>query len=138
VLRHLDLRRLGTAALVALAITLFAYGLAHAKTGDDNAKLVDPALEQQLPAPDSLVLRQSQVGVDLAPEYDGYLVIDGTRIPDDQEFKDTALNQVFFTPRKGSAIEEFDPGRHTIQAVFWKIAEGEAAARSATWNFNVS
>jgi hypothetical protein len=138
VLQRLDPRRLGLAALVALALTIIGYGLTKAKTGDDNAQLTDPALEQQVPAPGSLVLRQSQVGVDLAPDYTGYLVIDGKQIPEDQYYREPALNQVFFTPTEGSEIDEFDPGLHTITAVFWKITEGEQAARTATWRFNVS
>ena len=137
-LRRIDLRRLGLAALVALAVTMLVLGFTRAKTGDDNAQLVDPALEQQLPAPGSLVLRQFQVGVDLAPGYTGYLVIDRIQIPEDQLFRDDSLNQVFFTPGEGQVIEEFDPGSHTITAVFWKIEEGEQARRSATWSFNVS
>jgi len=135
---RIDRRRLTLAALVALAFTIIGYGLSRAQTGDDNAQLTDPALEQQVPAPGSLVLRQSQVGVDLAPEYTGYLVIDGIRIPEDQYYREPALNQVFFTPGEGSDIEEFEPGAHTITAVFWKIPEGEAAARRVTWRFNVS
>lgn len=137
-MRRLDPRKLGTAAVAALGLGLIVLGFARAQTGDEGLPPVDPAVEQQIPSPGSLVLRQSQVGVDLAPEYTGYLVIDDVRLPEDQLFTDPALNQVFFTPHEGADIEEFAEGAHRISAVFWKIAEGEATARSVSWTFRVS
>ena len=138
VARRIDLDKMGTAALVALALCLIALGISRTQTGDDDPSVIDPAVEAQVPRPGDLVLRQSQVGVDLAPEYTGYLVIDGIRIPDDQAFIDPALNQVFYTPHEGGDIEEFAPGTHRIEARFWKIAEDETTSRPVFWSFRVS
>lgn len=42
-----------------------------------------------------------------------------------------------FTPGSDQAIEEFAEGIHTVTVVYWKTIEGERAARSYTWTFNI-
>ena len=96
-----------------------------------------------------LVLRQSQVGVDLAPGYRGVLIIDGQELPTtdlvavdpatgaqpalalDAQF-DPAQNTVLFTPREGATIESSTPGEHHgATAVYWKLDEAETLAAQA-------
>src|SRR5713226_8876079 len=81
VARALDVRRLGLSLVVAGALALIVFGFASAQTGDDAVEITDPAIERVLPLPGALVLRQSQVGADLASGYRGVLIIDGQEIP---------------------------------------------------------
>jgi len=150
--RRLDLRRLGFSALIAGALALIVYGFASAQTGDEAVEITDPAIERVIPAPGSLVLRQSQVGADLAPGYRGVLVIDGNELPTDDvtvtgatnpgpitgaQF-DPAQNTVLYLPREGAVLPEFAPGQHHITVVYWKETETRDQAKQFDWTFNVS
>jgi hypothetical protein len=150
--RRLEWRRILISLIVVASLGMIAFGFALAQTGDSNLQVEDPAVERTIPNPGSLILRQSTVGVDLAPGYRGVLVIDGQEIPTydvvggeenatgsvfDAQF-DAAQNTVLYTPREGSTIERFSPGEHRVTAVFWKIGESRDSARSVTWTFKVS
>ena len=67
-------------------------------------------VERLIPPNGARELRQSELGIDLAPGYEGTLVVNGIEIPDDQLRHVPAQNQVFFTPGEGKAIEELDGG----------------------------
>jgi hypothetical protein len=152
--RLFDARRLGLSLVIAVALALIIYGFASAETGDDDPGITDPAIERVLPMPGALVLRQSQIGADLATGYRGVLIIDGQEIPTqdaqapgsanndvavnyDAVF-DLAQNTVLFLPREGATIEEFAPGDHQATVVYWKIDEGREQSKSYTWKFKVS
>jgi len=152
--RPLDVRRLGVSLVIAGALALIIYGFASAQTGDDAVEITDPAIERVLPLPGALVLRQSQVGADLATGYRGVLIIDGQEIPTqdaqapgaanndvavnyDAVF-DLAQNTVLFLPRQGATIEEFAPGDHQATIVYWKLDEGRDRAKTFAWKFKVS
>jgi hypothetical protein len=151
--RVFDVRRLGISLVIAGALALIVYGFASAQTGDADVE-VPTGIERVLPMPGALVLRQSQVGADLASGYRGVLIIDGQEIPTqdaqapgapnndptvnyDAVF-DLAQNTVLFLPRQGATIEEFSPGEHQVTVVYWKIDETRDDAQSFTWKFNVS
>jgi len=155
--RRIDGPKLAISLGVVVAIALFVVGFSMARTGDEATPLItDPAVERVIPQQGALVLRQSQVGIDLAPGYRGVLVIDGQELPTSDlvavdpaaggtvpavppgaQF-DPAQNTVVFTPREGALIEEFSPGPHTATAVFWKLDQSREQARSFTWHFKVS
>jgi hypothetical protein len=153
---RIDWSKLAIAAVATLAIGLILAGFAVAQTGDDRApKITDVAVEQVFPQDGDLVLRQSQVGVDLAPGYRGVLIIDGQELPTtdlvaidpatgaqpapvvDAQY-DPAQNTVLFTPREGAAIESFAPGDHGATAVFWREGDQRSQGRSFSWRFKVS
>ena len=154
-LPRIDFRRLGIAAIFAAALALIVYGFASAQTGDQAVEVTDPAIERVLPMPGALVLRQSQVGADLASGYRGVLIIDGQEIPTtdaqapggpsnadpntniDAVF-DLSQNTILFVPRQGATIEQFAPGDHQITVVYWKLDETRDDAKTFTWNFKVS
>ncbi len=151
--RPLDLRRLGASLLIAGALALIIYGFASAETGNEAVEINDPAVERVVPSPGALVLRQSQVGADLAPGYRGVLIIDGNELPTDDmqpagaassagpitgaQF-DPALNTVLYLPREGAVLPEFAPGEHHITVVYWKMDETRDQARQFDWTFKVS
>lgn len=152
--RRVELRRLGASLLIAGALALIIYGFATAQTGDDAVEITDPAIERVLPLPGALVLRQSQIGADLATGYRGVLIIDGQEIPTqdaqatgdansdvtvnyDAVF-DLAQNTVLFLPRQGATIEQFAPGDHQATIVYWKLDESRDQAKTFSWTFKVS
>lgn len=141
------------AALLGLGLALVIYGFSTAKTGDDDVRITDPAIERLIPKPGDLVLRQGQVGIDLAPGYTGVLVIDGQEIATyqvGQSESPTAFDQsldvqydqgtgtLLYTPRTGGPIEAFSPGGHIITARYWQLQQGREASRTFTWTFSVS
>jgi hypothetical protein len=150
--RRLDLRRLGASALIAGALALIIYGFASAETGDQAVEINDPAIERVIPAPGSLVLRQSQVGADLAPGYRGVLVIDGNELPTDDSHRPGAPRAPARSPapvRPGPEhgalpasrrrrLPEFAPGEHHITVVYWKETETRDQAQQFDWTFKVS
>jgi len=155
--RQVNRRRLLTSLAVAVGIVLIVHAFLSGQTGTTTSPLAstDPAVVRQYPQPGELVLRQAAVGIELLPDYTGRLQIQGDGlapvvIPDDQIFTGTAdttagqegsptpRNRVIFQPGKGKEIESFPPGRQCIKATYWKVSEGDTAARTASWCFSVS
>lgn len=154
--RRFDWTRLAIGVGMIVALVIIGVGFSLARTGDDAAvKITDDAVERVFPQQGDLVLRQSEVGVDLVTGYRGVLVVDGREIPTydlvatdplrgEQPFAgfdarfDPAQNTVTFAPRPGATIEEFEAGDHTVTAIFWKLDDSRDNARSVTWRFRVS
>jgi hypothetical protein len=141
----------------AVGLLLVFYAFASARTGSDAQGVRNPAIERLIPGQDDLVLRQSEVGIDLATGYTGQLIIDGQRLPTEELIAsdspnpgtverivnvrfDPAENTLFYQPidLPGAPITAFDPGRHTITARFWKLDGTEEDARQYTWSFRVA
>ncbi len=146
-------QRVVLAVLLGTGLLLIIAGLGAAKTGDDDVRITDPAIERLIPKPGDLVLRQGEVGIDLAPGYTGELQIDGKQLtthtigqtdtpsPFDQNFDvqfDAGQATLLFTPRVGADIETFSPGRHTITARYWRTLQSRNESRVFTWQFAVS
>lgn len=151
---RLDRQRLITSGIAALALAFIVYGCNSGVTG--AAAVHPPAgVERFVPAPGELVLRQTQIGADLATGFRGILVIDGQTVPtydlapndcseNTQRFTgkdavfDPGQNTVYYTPGPGSTIERFAPGEHRVSVVFWRLCENQDTAKTATWSFKVS
>jgi len=154
--RHVDRTTLLISAGLAIGFIFIIAGLLSATTGRDALGL--PAeVEHVDPNPGDSVLRQSEILVDLVPGYTGELVIDGETLPvaeivaaaDPEPGADVAAdvlvtrfdlgtNTLRFVPQEGAPIERFEQGTHTAKVVYWRIDEGRSAARSFTWQFDVS
>src|SRR5262245_50623231 len=80
-LPKLDARRFALSFLIAAALVGLWLAGTRAQTGPNGDGPKDPAIQSISPGPDELVLRQTQVIVDLAPGYRGALYIDGQQIP---------------------------------------------------------
>jgi hypothetical protein len=155
--RRLEPRTLLVSLGFAVGIVLVGYAFTSAKTGREAQRVDNPAIEQLIPSPDDLVLRQSEVGIDLAPGYTGQLIIDsqplvtqevvaaqptpGSSVPRIVNVRfDPGDNTLLYQPEDlpGAPIKQFDPGRHTITARFWKLSETEANAHQYSWSFRVA
>src|SRR3546814_14504295 len=64
-----------------------------------------------------LVLRQSEIGVDLGPGYEGDLVVNGQPIPEEELRRVPEQNQVFYLPGKGTTFEELPGGTNCVTAI---------------------
>jgi hypothetical protein len=157
------LRRAIVAGLVVLGLGAFAF--AFTLGGDQGSpSATDAAIENRMPAPDSQVLSQSTIEVDLAPGWTGVLQVNGLEIPADQlncvddcgrplcvpggpapavttpgcRPADDPQNRVFFVPGEGKVIEELSAGPVVVTATFWPITETRESSRTASWAFRVS
>ena len=137
---------------IAIFITAFFLG----NTGGDDTLTVtgNPAVEALTPEPGTEVLRQSQVGIDLAPGYEAELVINDIPIPldevnvlraeDDPERSaevagafDTSLSRFLYQPLEGRAIPELKADENCAVATFWPIAD-PTNIDSVRWCFTVA
>jgi hypothetical protein len=130
---------------VVVALLVVAAGLvwlsARYKGEPEAPSLTDAAVEQFVPGAQTAALRQSEIGVDLAPGWDADLRINGVDIPEDEERRVAPLNQVFFTPGPGRIIESLSPGEVDVTAIIWRPAAGETrdkGSRAVRWSFHVS
>lgn len=149
-----DRSRALTALAAAAGVVAIGYGAISASTGEADIR-TPVGVERFVPHPGDLMLRQAQVGIDLANGYRGELEIDGQSIPtydlapndcspNTQSYQghdavyDPGQNTLYFTPSPGSTIERFAPGDHRIVAKFWRLCEDKNTAATATWAFRVS
>lgn len=154
--RPIDRTTLLISAGLAFGLVLIIAGLVSATTGREALGLPDQ-IERIAPGEGDSVLRQSEILVDLIPGQMGELVIDGQTLPvteivaaanpepgqtvanDDLVTRfDLGTNTLRFLPQEGAPIERLDPGPHTVKVVYWPIDVGRSAARSFTWQFDVS
>jgi hypothetical protein len=120
---------------------------------------LDAAIISYTPDPGGRVLRQSQVGVELEPGYDGRLSINGVSIPEEQMVgaivpgseawerlspeqqrlgpRPNNKNLVMFQPGEGKAITEYDTGAVDVSVRFWKLDEGPDSARTVSYTIYV-
>jgi hypothetical protein len=157
-LPRIDRTRALFAMVVAIGVGLIVWGLQTGVSGDRAITSAKPlAIDRLIPNPGEIVLRQSQIGVDLANGYRGALTIDGQDIPtydlvasgarcspNTQSFtgKDSVFDPgegtLYFQPTPGSTIEKFAPGSHRITVRFWKLCDSPDLATAFTWTFKVS
>ena len=146
-------RRMVTAVVMVLALALLVWGNRTATSG--SRPKLDPAVVALFPNEGAQALRQTEVGVDLDPGYDGRLVINGTAIPeaqmvgardpkttDAQDLEENGIrpnnkNHVFFKPGPGKVIEELPQGTVFITARFWQDGRQSETTRSVSWTIRV-
>lgn len=155
----LSWRRLALVALLAVAVGCIVVAARSGGGSDDAGIGSDEAIVAYLPTPGGRVLRQSQVGVELQPSYDGRLTINDVAIPEEQmvgaivpgseaweRLTDVQRQQgprpntkqlVMFQPGEGKAITEYDTGTVEISVRLWKVADGPQTARTVTYAINV-
>lgn len=133
--------KLAASAVVAVAIGLLVFGYSALSSGNQDPVLNSGEariVENLIPRRNSQIPQQSTVGIDLAPGWDGTLVLNNVPIPDDELQKTPQIGVIEFTPGKGKAVEKFKTGQNCINAVIWRISEGRGVAdRSIPWCFEV-
>lgn len=128
-----------TGALLLGALVAFVYAFSLGR-GSSDIVPTGGAVEVLVPPDGSQVLRQTEIGIDLAPEWTGVLQINGIEIPEDQLRRVPAQNQVFFAPGPGKEIEELPAGQVEVVALIWRPVAGETRddADTIRWSFQVA
>jgi hypothetical protein len=138
--RAVTMRRVVIGLLLLAAAGSWALAGRYGVDGTEDIKLTDAAVEQLVPGDGSPnVLRQSEIGIDLATGWTGVLSVNGVEIPEDQYRRNEPLNQVFFTPGEGQEIERLPAGPVIVVATIWRPVAGESRedGRQVVWRFNV-
>ncbi len=149
----LTLRQVVTTGIVVAALAGFVWAFTLGDTSPAVRTSIS-VVERFMPAEDSAIeLRQTQVGVDLAPGWTAALRIDNTPIPDDQlncfaiqacETKPAGgvdpQNIFFYVPGEGKVLDELAPGSHCATAILTPVegAPGGTGPRSVRWCFKVA
>ena len=142
---------------VVLAVAIAAIVLAYVSTveGEDSAVSVtgadglqntaerDPSgVEALIPPPDSEILGQEAIGIDLVPGWTGELTLlpgngVATTLPDDEVERD-GLNRIIYQPGPDKAIERLS-GEYCLVATIWDQVEGrEQTQRVENWCFSAT
>lgn len=128
------------AALVGAGVALFA-AIQATNTSDEPPAGTSPpdVVEHLLPARGDEVLRQTEIGIDLAPGYEATLIVNGEPIPDDELRRVPEQNQVFFLPREGTVVPELPGGRNCVTALVWRSAVGRGVDdQTFSWCFQAT
>ena len=132
--------RLLLAVLLGAAAVALVVGILVTDTSPRDDDAPSEVVERFIPKPNDEVLRQAELGIDLAPGYDGTLAVNGVDIPVEDQRRVPEQNQVFFTPGEGKAVEQLGAGPNCAVATVWKAADGPGTAndRSFTWCFEAT
>jgi hypothetical protein len=149
------LRRVLTTLVIIACIGGLAFAAQHTRRGDadqptftgggdagggtgSSSQTSRAIVELQAPTPDSAVLSQAQLLIDLSTAYSASFVINGVTIPDDQLQLRPELNQVIFNPGEGKVIERFPAGRNCVEADIYRLDGIDEDVPPARWCFNVT
>lgn len=152
--RQVALRRTLVAVVVLGCIAGLVVAATLATGGDEDAAVSGSSpIVRQVPGAGDTALRQSEVGVELIPGWEGQLAVNGVPIPEDQlQGRDPdATNELgestgaggnapfllFFQPGEGKVIESFSTGRVCAAATYFRTADGPATTRTTSWCFEV-
>ena len=133
-------------AFVAVALLVAGAALVVAvqatQTDEERPAVVNgraDVVEHVYPRNGAEVLRQVEIGIDLAPGHEGRLVVNGEAIPEEDLRLVPEQNQVFFLPGPGKALETLPSGTTCVVATVWRSAEGRGVDDlSVQWCFDVT
>lgn len=136
------IRRIITTIVILACFGGLALAASHTERGDKDEPSVSGSkrtvVELQAPAPESSVLSQAQILIDLTSDYSASLVVNGVLIPDDQMQVRPELNQVIFTPGPGKVIEKLGAGRNCVEANVYRLDGAQEDIPAVRWCFNVT
>ena len=132
-------RLLIVAMVVAACVALYA-GVRATDTGETDPITVSgrpDVVERLVPGAGDEVIRQAELGIDLAPGYEGALLLNGLEIPTEELRLVPEQNQVFFTPAEGKVVARLNAGPNCAEAIVWKASAGRGTAddQSFRWCF---
>jgi hypothetical protein len=133
-----------TAAVAATALLVWAANNSTAGSANTSESKPDYVL-RLIPDSGSQVLRQATVGLQVRPDYDAYLVINGqvidnvaAKVGDDGLDKTDSLGLIEYTPAPGKRIEHLEPQLNTIIAFVWKRSDGPSTAKQVAWTITAT
>ncbi len=142
------IRRSVVAVLLAAAAGLIVVIANGAVTGNDSVSSTRPAsIDRLIPSSGAQVLRQAQVGVDLAVGYDAYLIVNGVEIRNTATEEDPdGLNRsltpdgytITYAPGPGKRVEALLTELNEVTAMVWRQADGPSSASPTYWTFTAT
>jgi hypothetical protein len=127
-------RRVLISLLLGLAFAGFFYAFTR-PTDSQQPPFRDVAVKHIEPTPGELVLRQTEIFVEVAAGYDAELFVDDLNIPRDQ-VRRTGM-RYSFTPGEEKVIEELAPGRRCVKVELWDTTVEGSPHRNYGWCFEV-
>jgi hypothetical protein len=133
-------RRIGITLLVLACIAALGLAVHRTRSGEETVDQTGGTgiVEQLIPANNSDVLQQAQIGIDLVPGWTGVLIVNGTEVPEDQLVRHPELYSFLFQPGKGQEIEQLPAGQNCAEALVWRVDQTRADARPVNWCFRVT
>jgi hypothetical protein len=123
---------------LALVVSLLAFLASNADTSDQGRQAVSADVNQVAPAPGSLARPQDAIEIHLRSGLTGVLVLNGKRLPEDQQVIDNATSTIRFQPREGSEVSRLPAGTNNASVLYWNQTEAEPAKpKSFGWSFRV-
>jgi hypothetical protein len=136
--------KVATTAIIVLLLALLA--LVIISPANRPGTFAD-GVEGVNPTEGSSVLRQSTIGIDLKPEYDALLVVNGTVIDGLMELdergdlvrdglnKNLESGHINYTPKAGGLVESLNKGKNCVQARVWKVGSRPEGGQTVGWCF---
>ena len=123
---------------IALVVSLFIVLGYNSDTSDQGRQGVSADVRQVRPAPGSIAAPQADIEVSLRSGLTGVLVLNGTRLPEDQLVIDTATSTITFRPAEGKEVSRLAAGRNDLAVLYWSQTEAEPPRpESFGWSFQV-
>jgi hypothetical protein len=129
-----------TVVVVGCLVGLFLTGRAAITGGDETSNALPDSVDRLIPASGSEVLRQSEVGIDVADGFDAYLQINGTEIrtSEDGLIKDLGTGLILYRPGPDRPIEELNTNQNCVVAFVYDQLEGPETAQPVSWCFQAT
>jgi hypothetical protein len=134
-------RRIIITVLIVGALAGIFFTGRMAITGDDQTSDALPdSVDRLIPASGSEVLRQAQVGIDVADGFDAYLQVNGVEIrsAEDGLIKDLGTGLILFQPGPGRPVESLNTNQNCVIAFVFDPIEGPSAAQPVSWCFEAT
>jgi hypothetical protein len=123
---------------IALVVSLFIVLGYNSDTSDQGRQGVSADVRQVRPAPGSIATPQADIEVRLRSGLTGVLVLNGTRLPEDQLVIDTATSTITFRPAEGKEVDRLAAGRNDLAVLYWSQTEAEPPdPESYGWSIQV-
>jgi len=127
---------------LALVVSLFAFLGFNSDTSDQGRQAVNSDINQVAPAPGSLARPQDDIEVHLRSGLTGVLILNGKRLPEDQQLIDPATSTIRFQPGEGREVSRLPAGLNDVAVFYWKQTDPEPARQDGSntygWSFRVA
>jgi hypothetical protein len=127
----------GGLALVVSLVLVLGY---NSDTSDQGKQAVNSDVDQLAPAPGSLAKPQDDIEVHLRNGLTGVLVLNGKRLPEDQQLIDPATSTIRFQPGEGREVSRLPAGTNNVAVLYWDQRQGGEPPnpKSYGWSFRVA
>jgi hypothetical protein len=125
---------------IALVVSLLIFLGFNSDTSDEGQQAVNRDVLQIRPGRGSLVNEQTDIEVRLRSGLTGVLVLNGTRLPEDQLVIDNATSTITFRPAEGKEVSSLPAGTNNVAVLYWSQTEPEPPAGERGnfgWSFQV-